>query len=168
MILQKMRVDLNVISVYVFLSFFIYCFLNFFGLISKNIIFYVAILAIIIALHFLFNVFAYLGVLLKKVYLVNGKIYKSYNDYKYSIENSIVGAARREYKQKYISLISDKVKTRHISTEGEIRIKVKSLNEKYVSPWATITRRVFKNKDAYKFMIVSYKNTPVTVYYQKK
>ena len=161
LILQNMRIRWTMFFTYLFLAIFPFAFGGEFKLFQSNFLIYITIAIAIFLLHFLLHIIEVLGIILKRVNLVDGMICNSYDDY---VRTGKMGF----YKKKYISLFSDKVKIRNVPVPGFIRIKVKSYDEKYISPWISVTKNVFKNIESYDFMIIVYKNTPVTVYYQKK
>ena len=170
LILQSIIIRWSLIPAYLFISMFPFMFGSEFKLFTRSVSTYVIIVIIIIFIHFFIHIIGLLGILVKKVYLVDGSIDKSYNDYLhiYRDGNGRSDLSLRMYNKKYISLFSDKVKSVHVHARRFIRIKIKSLDERYVSPWIYVTKRVFKNKDKYDYKVIVYKNEAVTGYYQKK
>ena len=170
LIIQNMKIDINTIFAYLFISILIFFGGNSFNLFELNYLIFIIIFVTIILLHFILNMFELLGILLKRVHLTDGVLDKNYNDYKYNNYNrqgdSSVGA--RTYMKKYISIFSNKVKERKVPIPGKVRIKVKSTDDKYVSPWTSVKKKIIKNKDRYDFKIIIFNNCPIMVYYQKK
>ena len=167
LILQNMRMRWEIIFIYLFIALFAFVLGIEFKLFSANFFTYIIIAVATFLLHFLVHIIEVLGILLKRVYLMDGTICNSYNDYAHREDHGGTGRTGF-YEKKYISLFSDKVKARNVPVQGFVRIKVKSSDEKYISPWISVTKRVFKNIKSYDFKVVVYKNIPVTAYYEKK
>ncbi len=169
LILQSMRMRWTLFFVYLFISIFPFVFGIELKIINPSVLTYVIVFIVIVLIHFFAHVIELLGIIINNVDLVDGFIDKSYDDSPHAIRSG--GDGRNDlgsYKKKYISLFSDKVKSRSVPAHGFIRIKVKSFDEKYVSPWIYVTKNIFKNKDKYDYKVIVYKNEAVTAYYQKK
>ncbi len=165
-IFQNMKIEWYTLLAYPFLSAFVLVVGIELSMFKVSLLVYLIIMCIVFVIHFLAHLIESIGIIFKKVNLVDGTIYKTYNDY---VHREDYGGTGRTgfYEKKYVSLFSDNVKKRRVPIPGKIRIQVKSTDEKYVSPWASITKRVFNNKEKYKFMIVIYNNIPVTIYREK-
>ena len=165
-IFQNMKIEWYTILVYLFLSVFILFLGAELDLFNAGFLSYLIIVFAIFIIHFLAHVIESIGILLKKVDLIDGTICKTYNDYVHREEHGGAGRIGLSNK-KYVSIFSDSVKKRRVLIPGKIRIQVGSTDEKYVSPWCSITKRVFNNKEKYKYMIVIYNSIPVAVYRER-
>ena len=167
LIFQNMKLRLEIVFLYLFISAFLMFFMDAINVLPINLLIFIILFISIFILHLLFHIIEILGILIKKVYLIDGVVCKTYSDYKHG--DAYGGTGRRlSYEKKYISLFSKKVKSRNVPIPFQVRIKVESNDKKYISPWCSIKKRIFKNINNYKFMIIIYNNISVAVYREKK
>lgn len=166
LIIQNMRMRFSYIIFYPFIALFIYFFIisNIFG---KSMLIYFFTVLFVVLMHFLLVIIELLGILVKDVYLVDGEVEKTYNDFLATFKKGGNNNGQM-YKKKYISLFSNRVINRRAPVPSNIRMKIKSNDGKYVSPWISVTNRIFKNRNNYNFKIVLFKNIAITAYYEKK
>ena len=102
----------------------------------------------------------------KNIYVVPGKIIKSYHD-----RNEWNGEhdKRNSYDSKKIDLFSNSAITyRNRNTYTSYRAKAQSDDEKYTTLWVGIPKKVARNRDKYIANVVIYNNEAVTFVYEKK
>lgn len=101
----------------------------------------------------------------KNIYVLPGKIIKTYNDRVGWGENR---ETRNYYDSKKISLFSNRVESyRNRSGYTSYRAKAQSDDEKFTTSWVDIPKKVAKKKDNYMADVVIYNNEAVTFIYNR-
>lgn len=102
----------------------------------------------------------------KNIYVLPGKIIKSYHD-----RNEWSGDNYRpnSYDSKKISLFSNRTITyRNHNAYTSYRAKAQSNDEKFTTSWVSVPKKVAKKRDNYMANIVIYNNEAVTFIYNRK
>ena len=99
------------------------------------------------------------------IYILPGKIIKSYHDRSFIEENR---ETRHSYDSKKINLFSSRVITyKNRSNYSSYRAKAQSDDGKFTTLWVDIPKKVARNRDKYLANIVIYNNEAVTFIYEK-